>query len=94
MTEQISMFSKYLDSIIIFNSTVHMSSRDKASAHNKEQLTKQLASYAKKRQTNLSFSLKYFDSILPTYPSFDKTNKQHKQFLFMTPMIVCEVKKS
>jgi hypothetical protein len=59
-----------------------------------EQLTKQLASYAKKRLTNLSFSLKSLDNLLPTDPSFDKTNERHKRFIFMIPMIVCKINKS
>ncbi len=63
-------------------STAHLSSRDWATAHNMEQLTKQLASYAKKCLNNLSFSLKSLDTLLPTDPSFDETNEQ--QFSFLT----------
>jgi hypothetical protein len=51
---------------------------DKNIAHNVEQLTKQLASYAKKCLTNLSFALKSLDNLLPTDPSFDKNNERHK----------------
>jgi hypothetical protein len=67
---------------------------DKNIAHNMEQLTQQLASYAKKRLANLSFALRSLDNLLPTDPSFDKTNERHKRFIFMIPMIVCKVNKS
>jgi hypothetical protein len=59
-----------------------------------EQLTKQLVSYAKKRLTSLTSSLKSLDKLLPTDPSFDKHNERHKRFVFMIPMIICEVNKS
>jgi hypothetical protein len=67
---------------------------DKVTAHNMEQLTKQLVSYAKKGLTTLSSSLQSLDNLLPTDPSFDKNNERHKRFIFMIPMIVCEVNKS
>ena len=59
-----------------------------------EQLTKQLAAYAKKHLTNLSYSLKSLDNLLPTDPTFELTNERHKRFVFMIPMIICEVNKN
>ena len=59
-----------------------------------EQLTKQLAAYAKKRLNNLSFILKSLDNLLPTDPTFELTNERHKRFVFMIPMIICEVNKN
>jgi hypothetical protein len=76
------------------NMDIRDATSDKARAHNMEQLTKQLASYAKKRLANLSFSLRSLDNLLPTDPSFDKTNERYKRFIFTIPMIVCEVNKS
>jgi hypothetical protein len=67
---------------------------DKITAHNMEQLTKQLVSYAKKRLTSLTFFLKSLDNLLPTDPSFNKNNERHKRFVITIPMIICEVNKS
>ncbi len=108
--EQIAMFSDYLDKINTFNSSTstpydvatniygfRIKETDKismATEHNMVQLTKQLASYAKKRLTNLSWSLRSLDNLLPTDPAFELTNERHKRFVFMIPMIICEVNKS
>jgi hypothetical protein len=69
-------------------------SLDKVTAHNMEQLTKQLVSYAKKCLTFLSSELQSLDNLLPTDPSFNKNDERHKRFVFMIPMIICEVNKS
>ena len=54
-------------------------------------LIKGLATYAKSRLTSIFSQLKSVDQLLPIDPTFDKTNIRHKRFLFLAPMIVCEV---
>ncbi len=66
---------------------------DKITAHNMEQLTKQLVTYAKKRLTFLTSELQSLDNLLPADPSFNKNDARHKRFVFMIPMIICEVNK-
>ena len=93
MSEQIDMFSAYLDSLTKSNSTEGLSARETINVKNMEQLTIQMATYAKKRLNNLYYSLRSLDNLLPTDPSFDKNNDRHKRFVFLIPMIICEVNK-
>ena len=74
MTEQINMFSSYLDGLTNFNTTENLGSRETINIKNMEQLTIQMATYAKKCLNNLSSSLRSLDTLLPTDPTFDKNN--------------------
>ena len=95
MSHQIEMFEAYLDSLKIENFTINENSttKERAAIHNMEQLTRQIAHYARKRLSLLSSSLSSLDDLLPVDPSFDKDNERHKRFIFMIPMIICEVNK-
>ena len=95
MNHQIEMFDGYLATLQKFDSVSNINNtlRDNATLHNMEQLQKQLASYAKKRLAVLADTLSSLDDLLPIDPSFDKDNERHKRFIFMIPMIICEVNK-
>jgi uncharacterized membrane-anchored protein YhcB (DUF1043 family) len=54
-------------------------------------LVKGLATCAKSRLKSIFSQLKSVDQLLPIEPTFDKTNSRIKHFIFLAPMIVCEI---
>ena len=98
---QIDSFESFLDEIINANlssterpiptntSTPHKS----IAQQNMQQLIQSLISYVRNRLTTLRQQLNTVSDLLPRDNTFDKNNERHKRFLFMIPMIICEVNK-
>jgi hypothetical protein len=90
---EIEIFENYLESILQRNQTILNSTliHETINAQNMDTLVKGLATYAKSRLNSIFSQLKSVNQLLPIDPTFDKTNTQHKRFIFLAPMIVCEV---
>ena len=93
---EIEIFEDYLESILRKNQTLTNSTlkHETINAQNMDTLIKGLATYAKSRLASIFSQLQSVDKLLPIDPTFDKTNARHKRFVFLAPMIVCEVDRS
>ena len=56
-------------------------------------LVKSITSYSRQRLMSLINQLETVNNLLPKDTNFDRNNERHKRFIFMIPMILCEVKK-
>ena len=93
---QINLFDTYLDSI---NNKLPIptspdTSFSNITIHNIQSLFKSISSYAQNRLKTLKRQLITIDDLLPYDESFDLNNDRHKRFVFMIPMIICEVNKA
>ena len=97
---QISTFESFLDEII--NANISTTERpikstkpehDAIDAQNMQRLIQALVSYVRNRLIALKTQLDTVNDLLPQDATFDRENERHKRFLFMIPLIVCEVNK-
>ena len=56
-------------------------------------LVKSITSYSRQRLISLLNQLETVSNLLPKDTNFDRSNERHKRFIFMIPMILCEVNK-
>ena len=76
------------------NRNISDKNHDQINIKNFATLTKGIVNYADSRLRILRTKLDAVHTLLPTDEHFDEQHNRHKRFIFMIPMIICEVNKA
>ena len=98
MSQQINIFDQFLDNILnTYPDTNSTNStylkHETINQQNMQNLVKSITSYSRQRLMSLINQLETVSNLLPKDTNFDRNNERHKRFIFMIPMILCEVNK-